>query len=209
MGRRWRRKLNQIDSPSDLSGELAALLAASGRLFTLIRARTWDAEQDTSTGKAVIEDIMSWSDAAHNLSSIGAGILQNRQDDPGKQADFQRELTGLTRALEATAERAERRSQLVAKTLRDAATIVTRVADQTRSLPEPFTTGSVQLVNAHDRDVGSKLLLDGEEIGRADYDSHGSAGLELLVSMARNIARVTGRPLEMVEVDDDAFDPEP
>jgi hypothetical protein len=96
----------------------------------------------------------------------------------------------------------------MAETLREAARIVTRISDQA-ILQEGVKTGSLTLINAHDQDIGSKLLLDGEEIGRSDYDSHGSAGLELLVSLARNIARVTGRPLEMVEVDNDAFDPEP
>lgn len=191
-----------------LSADLAALVSVSGRLFTLIRARCWDAQGDPTRAGASIEDILSWSDAAHNLSMLGAGLLTSGKEGVMSPETFQRTLKGLVRSLEATAERAER-SSLIETTLRDAAQIVNRVADHARIGATQAGSGSVRLINAHDRDVGSRLLLDGEEIGRADYDNHGSAGLELLEGLARNIARVTGLPLEMEEVADDAFDHEP
>lgn len=199
--------MNQNNETRALSADLAALVSTSGRLFTLIRARTWDAGQDPEKAVAAIKDIMAWSDAAHNLSIFGARV-QHLQEG-GQDADtLGSDAAGLKRALSRAADKADQNHPLVAETLRGAARIVARVYDQAIP-PADIKTGTVQLINAYDRDVGSKILLDGEEVGRADYDSHGSAGLELLVSVGRNIARVTRRPLEMVEVEDDAFDPEP
>lgn len=199
--------MNQNNETRPLSADLAALVTTSGRLFTLIRSRTWDAGRDPEKAVTAIRDIMAWSDAAHNLSILGTRVQRLQEGGPdantlGADAD------ALKDTLIWAADKADQGHPLVAETLREAARIVTRISDQA-ILQEGVKTGSLTLLNAHDQDIGSKLLLDGEEIGRADYDSHGSAGLELLVSLARSIARVTGRPLEMVEVDNDAFDPEP
>jgi hypothetical protein len=199
--------VNQNNETRALSADLAALVSTSGRLFTLIRSRTWDAGRDPEKAVAAIRDIMAWSDAAHNLSIFGARV-QRLQEGGQDGNTLGADADALKGALIWAADKADQDHRLMAETLRDAARIVTRISDQA-ILQADVKNGSLTLLNAHDRDVGSKLLLDGEEIGRADYDRHGRAGLDLLVSMAHNIARVTGRPFEMVEVDNDAFDPEP
>jgi hypothetical protein len=199
--------VNQNNETRALSADLAALVSTSGRLFTLIRSRTWDAGRDPEKAVTAIKDIMAWSDAAHNLSIFGARV--QRLQEGGQDANtLGADAAGLKDSLIWAADKADQDHRLMAETLRDAARIVTRISD-VAILQADAKNGSLTLLNAHDRDVGSKLLLDGEEIGRADYDRHGRAGLDLLVSMAHNIARVTGRPFEMVEVDNDAFDPEP
>jgi hypothetical protein len=112
---------------------LAGLVSTSGRLFTLIRARTWDAETDPGKAPEVVRDVMAWADAAHNLAVFGQALGAEGSD----QARIDRDARGLVRALEAAASQAEVASPMVAKTLREAAGLVTAAADCARRDPTP------------------------------------------------------------------------
>lgn len=116
------------DDERALSADLAALVSMSGRLLTLIRARCWDAEGDPTKAGAAIEEIRSWSDAAHNLSGFGHLIRSGLSgEEAGRLPD---EARRLARALRAEADRCAAGAPLVAETLRDAADLVTRLAER-------------------------------------------------------------------------------
>lgn len=114
------------DEDCALSADFAALVSVSGRLFTLIRARCWGAEGDPTNAGAAIEEIRSWSDAAHNLSGFGH-LIRRRLSGEGAER-LPGEARGLARALRAEAGRSAEGHPLVAETLRDAADLVTRLA---------------------------------------------------------------------------------
>jgi hypothetical protein len=65
---------------------------------------------------------------------------------------------------------------------------------------------TVRLIHAHDRDIGSKLLINGEEVARCSYDEHGSAGQDLLEQIHRKLAGLAGKPAEIDEVSDEDFE---
>jgi hypothetical protein len=116
------------DDERALSADLAALVSMSGRLLTLTRARCWDAEGDPTKAGAAIEEIRSWSDAAHNLSGFGH-LIRVRLGGEGAER-LPGEARGLARALRAGADRSAEGHPLVAQTLRDAADLVTRLAER-------------------------------------------------------------------------------
>ena len=89
--------MDQHDDERALSADLAALVSMSGRLLTLIRARCWDAEGDPTKAGAAIEEIRSWSDAAHNLSGFGH-LIRVRLGGEGAER-LPGEARGLSRAL--------------------------------------------------------------------------------------------------------------
>lgn len=121
------------DDDRALSADLAALVSLSGRLLTLIRARCWDAEGDPAKTAAAIEDIRSWSDAAHNLSGFGHLIRRRRGGEGAERLPG--EARGLARALRAGADRSAEGQPLVAETLRDAAGLVARLAERALNGP--------------------------------------------------------------------------
>jgi hypothetical protein len=65
---------------------------------------------------------------------------------------------------------------------------------------------TVKLVRAFDRDVGSRLLVNGVEIASANYDDHGDAGAEVLYAMHQGLARLAGVSAEIADVDDPEFE---
>lgn len=118
--------MDRIEEHASLSADLAALVSVSGRLFTLIRARCWDAQRDPSKTGTAIEEIRSWSDAAHNLSGFGHQI---RVQLGGEGAEcLPGEARGLARALRAEADRSAEGHPLVADAFREAADLVIRAA---------------------------------------------------------------------------------
>lgn len=116
------------DDDRALSADLAALVSMSGRLLTLIRARCWDAGGDPTKAVGAIEEIRSWSDAAHNLSGFG-DLIRVRMGAEGAER-LPGEALGLARALRAGADRSAEGHPLVAETLRDAADLVARLAER-------------------------------------------------------------------------------
>lgn len=65
---------------------------------------------------------------------------------------------------------------------------------------------TVKLVRAFDRDVGSKLMVNGVEIASVNYDDHGDAGAEVLYAMHQGLARLAGVSAEIADVDDPEFE---
>lgn len=127
-------RLNSTGEHHALSADLAALVSVSGRLLTLIRARCRDAQEDPAKEKAAIEDIRSWSDAAHNLSQFGH-LTSRRLSGEGAER-LPDEARWLARALRGEADRSAEGAPLVAGTLRDAADLVARLAE--RALEGPL-----------------------------------------------------------------------
>jgi len=122
--------MNRNNDTREMTADLAALISTSGRIFTLIRARTWDAGHDPHKAVSAVQDIRAWSDAAHNLSSFGEGVrraesgLETDQDRFGGDGHF------LARVLEREASRSEAAHPLVGQALREAAALVSRVTDR-------------------------------------------------------------------------------
>lgn len=109
-----------------LSADLAALVSVSGRLLTLIRARCRDAAGDPTKADAAIEEIRSWSDAAHNLSGFGHLIRSGLSgEEAGRLPD---EARRLARALRAEADRCAAGAPLVADAFREAADLINGAA---------------------------------------------------------------------------------
>jgi hypothetical protein len=128
-----------MDQPDDhraLSADLAALVAVSGRIFTLIRARTWDAREDPATAPEAIKDIMSWSDAAHNLSVLGHQVRASVTEAGADRARLQSDALWLGGAMEAVADRCLGHAPLVASAFREAAGLVSKVAELVGSARE-------------------------------------------------------------------------
>lgn len=65
---------------------------------------------------------------------------------------------------------------------------------------------SVKLINAFDRDTGSKLLVNGKAIAAVNYDEHGSAGVGVLEDVLNGLAKMAGIYPETDELPDDEFD---
>ncbi|MCE6959332.1 hypothetical protein LAZ40_09740 [Cereibacter sphaeroides] len=66
--------------------------------------------------------------------------------------------------------------------------------------------GSVTLVRAWDRDTGAKIMIDGKELARADYEEHGSDGLALLETIHRRLAEMAGVEPRVLDVEDEDFE---
>lgn len=60
---------------------------------------------------------------------------------------------------------------------------------------------SLKLIHAFDRDDGSRLCVNGTEIGSVNYDEHGSAGSELFETIAKNLSDLLDLKLEVDEVE--------
>lgn len=56
-------------------------------------------------------------------------------------------------------------------------------------------TGQVLRITAPD-DERTVIKVDGRQVARANYDEHGSAGMELMVSTAMAVARAAGMKIE-------------
>jgi hypothetical protein len=111
------------------TADLAALVSVSGLLFTLIRARIWSAENDPAKALDALKDIMAWSDAAHNLATFGRRIERIETGVEDHPDLLERDASGLVRALEKASARVSPGWPQVAQALREAVTLVTRLAE--------------------------------------------------------------------------------
>lgn len=111
------------------TADLAALVSISGVLFTLIRARTWSAENDPAKAIDALRDIMAWSDAAHNLNTFGHRIERIETGVEDHPDLLEMDACGLVRALEKASARVSPGWPQVAEALREAVTLVTRLAE--------------------------------------------------------------------------------
>lgn len=56
------------------------------------------------------------------------------------------------------------------------------------------------LVRAYDRDTGNRYLIDGREVGRSNYEEHGSDGMSLADDLFTGIARAMSANVEVKDV---------
>lgn len=56
------------------------------------------------------------------------------------------------------------------------------------------------LARAYDRDTGNRYLIDGREVGRSNYEEHGSDGMSLADDLFTSIARAIGGTVEVTDV---------
>lgn len=56
------------------------------------------------------------------------------------------------------------------------------------------------LARAYDRDTGNRYLIDGSEVGRSNYEEHGSDGMSLADDLFGSIARAIGAEVEVKDV---------
>lgn len=58
------------------------------------------------------------------------------------------------------------------------------------------------LARAYDRDTGNRYLIDGVEVGRSNYEEHGSDGMSLADDLFTTIARAMSATVEVKDVPD-------
>lgn len=56
------------------------------------------------------------------------------------------------------------------------------------------------LARAYDRDAGNRYLIDGREVGRSNYEEHGSDGMSLADDLFTSVARAMGAAVEVKDV---------
>ena len=56
------------------------------------------------------------------------------------------------------------------------------------------------LARAYDRDDGNRYLIDGREVGRSNYEEHGSDGMSLADDLFTSVARAVSAAVEVKDV---------
>lgn len=68
------------------------------------------------------------------------------------------------------------------------------------------TITSVKMIRACDRDTGAKLLVNGVEVARVNFDEHGGEGEAVLEQVLNGLARLANVYPATDEVADGDFD---